>query len=91
MDKIYELIKENEDLKKYVEFLEAKCKEYEKHYDIEIQCRNSLQFHSMPKIITDNDSYDMEIIRIPERKFMVGCQDLSKIRKKIEDKFGGYL
>lgn len=89
MISLYELEKENDELKRYIQFLEAKCKEYEKHYDIEVQCRNSLEFHSMPRIITEDYEYDTEIIRIPERKFLVGCQDLSKIRKSIDDIFGG--
>lgn len=88
MISLYKLEKENDELKRYVQFLEAKCKEYEKHYDIEIQCRNSLQFHPMPRIITESDRYDTEIIRIPERKFLVGCQDLSEIRKNINNLFG---
>lgn len=89
MISLYKLEKENDELKRYIQFLEAKCKEYEKHYDIEIQCRNSLQIHLMPRIITEKDRYDTEIIIIPERKFLVGCQDLSEIRKSINDMFGG--
>ena len=89
MISLYKLEKENDELKRYIQFLEAKCKEYEKHYDIEIQCRNSLQFHPMPRIIDEKCEYDTEIIRIPERKFLVWCKDLSKIRKIIDDIFGG--
>lgn len=95
MISLYELEKENDELKRYIQFLEAKCKEYEKHYDIEIQCRNSLEYHSRQRIIPEDykyeKEYDTEIIRIPERKFLVGCQDLSKIRKSIDDVFGGIV
>lgn len=81
---LYELEKENEELKRYIGFLETKCKEYEKHYDIEIQYRNSSQ--PMPYIMPNKViAYDTEIIRIPERKFLVGCKDLSKIREMIQE------
>lgn len=79
----YKLQKENEELKRYINFLEAKCKEYEKYYNIEIQYRNSSQ--PMPYIMpNERIVYDTEIIRIPERKFYVGCKDLSKIREKMQ-------
>lgn len=86
--KIYKLEEENDMLKRYIQFLEAKCKEYEKHYNVEIQIRNSLP--PMPRIITDETNfYDTQIIRIPERKFLVGCQDLSKIEKEIHKIWDG--
>lgn len=81
---LYELEKENDELKRYIGFLETKCKEYEKHYDIEISARNS----TYPIEITNKNEttvYDVEVIRIPERKLFVGCRDLSEIRKKIDN------
>lgn len=85
MISLYKLEKENDELKRYVQFLEIKCREYEKYYDIEIQCKNSLG-HFVPT--TEDRIYDTEVIRIPERKFLVGCQDLSEIRKNINDVIG---
>lgn len=80
----YKLEKENEELKRYIDFLEAKCKEYEKYYNIEIRYRNSSQ--SMPYIMSNKEIvYDTEIIRIPERRIYVGCKDLSKIREKMQE------
>ena len=62
------LIRYNE-IKKYVEYLQMKVNEFEKYYDVEIELRQStpsLKFSSIT-----NKTGAIEVVRIPERKFIV--------------------
>lgn len=84
MNGVYELVKENDELKRYIKFLEMKCNEYEKYYAMEIELINTLP--SMP-FISSNEAveFDTEFIRIPERRIYARCEDLSSIRGKMKN------
>ena len=70
---------------KYVEFLETKNKEFEKLYNVDIRIREKTPFNGFN--CSKNYVQEIEIIRIPERKFFIA----KKYSKEVEEIINQYL